>query len=114
MLKIRRFWISSPFEVRARDRLGLSLNSTRKNSSSGFAGRRNCMTACLDQDSFGPMPPLVSNTIPTEIGNDRVARLYGGVNSLATAPQNCDLQFFYRTVTRYRDYERNYAGSTAK
>src|ERR1022692_3110498 len=67
-VKVRRFSISSRLVVNLITRSARSLNSTRKNSSSGLAVLKNWATAWRAFSSLFPMLPLQSKTMPTDKG----------------------------------------------
>ena len=87
---------------KAADQVGLSLNSTRKNSSSGFAVLKNCATAWRDLSSLFPMLPLQSKTIP----------MASGASSLENCTSFCsDLSSKTRKFSASRPVTNRFSGS---
>ncbi len=71
---VSSFWISSKSLVSGVTSFTWSLNSTRKNSSSGLVVWKNAAAARRERRILGPMLPLVSKTRPTATGSSSIAK----------------------------------------
>src|ERR1035437_1820800 len=82
--KRRSFSIAPVSEVSGSRSLGALSNSTRQNSSSGFAMRKNSLAAMRERFSLSPMLPLVSNTRQTATGSSSMAKCVIGCGTLSS------------------------------
>ncbi len=93
---IMRFCNSSTLAVKEFASCARSLKLTRKNSSCGFAVRKNCTAARRDLSTLSAMLPLMSKITPIEIGTSSLEKR---TISCSTPSSNARKLFCSRPVT---------------